>query len=194
MDMLNLGILVVDQEGRIAFANRAADKLLQDHIGRPDCSRADLVRGAESLHRKLSSAIARSERDKGSHVSVLTASDEPLIVLRVTFAGGGPTAATGSVAVLFISNPNAEPDVDLRAIARLYGLTRAETRLLRALLRGRRVSECAVEAGITLNTAKGYLKQLFSKTRTRSQSDLVRTILANPVLHLVSTQTDSKPD
>jgi DNA-binding CsgD family transcriptional regulator len=75
--------------------------------------------------------------------------------------------------------------VDLRPITRLYGLTGAEARLLQALVRGERVGTYAKNAGITLNTAKGYLKQLFSKTQTRRQSDLLRLVLSNPLLRLV---------
>jgi len=33
IDLLNLGILVLDHEGRITFANRAAKKFLQDSGG-----------------------------------------------------------------------------------------------------------------------------------------------------------------
>jgi len=77
------------------------------------------------------------------------------------------------------------PDIDERHVALAYGLTRAETRL-GALLDGKRLGDYAREAGITLFTAKGYLKQIFIKTGVNRQADLVRLILGDPALRLVA--------
>jgi DNA-binding CsgD family transcriptional regulator len=71
-----------------------------------------------------------------------------------------------------------------RHVAQRYGLAPSEARLLLTLIEGRRISDYATEAGITLNTAKEYLKKLFDKTGTSRQADLVRLILADPVLRL----------
>jgi DNA-binding NarL/FixJ family response regulator len=65
----------------------------------------------------------------------------------------------------------------------------ARCRVAHALVGGERVGTYAKQAGITLNTAKGYLKQLFSKTRIRRQFDLLRLVLSNPLLRLVSTRS-----
>jgi len=46
------------------------------------------------------------------------------------------------------------------------------------------LTDHAEGAGITLNTAKTHLKQIFAKTGSRRQSDLIRLILADPVLRL----------
>jgi DNA-binding CsgD family transcriptional regulator len=65
-------------------------------------------------------------------------------------------------------------------------LTPAETRLLRSLLDGKRLADYARDADIGLFTAKGYLKQIFSKTGASRQADLVRLVLADPILRLVA--------
>jgi DNA-binding CsgD family transcriptional regulator len=180
IDLLNLGILVLDVEGRIKFANRAAKALLQDR-GAQDRSQ----RGA-ALDR-IRAATARHEAAEGCF-TLSTANRKSLIVLSVPSHNDDPGTGASS-SILFLDDPTAQPELDLRPITRLYGLTRAETRLLQALARGERVGTYAKAAGITLNTAKGYLKQLFSKTQTRRQSDLLRLVLGTPLLRLVSTRS-----
>jgi DNA-binding CsgD family transcriptional regulator len=186
VDMLNIGVLAVDNEGRVIFANLAAKELLECHnVRRDGASRHPYHRG-ESLQNPLLAAISSRQHDSG-HMSLGTGINKSLIV-KVAPMRGGTTACAGEVAtVLFISDPSAKPSFDLRPVARLYQLTSAEARILDALLRGKRVGEYAKEARITLNTAKGYLKQLFSKTGTSRQSDLMRLVLTNPLLAVVST-------
>jgi DNA-binding CsgD family transcriptional regulator len=179
LDLLNLGILVVNSEGRITFANRAADDLLERRRGRE---------GSESgvALDQIRAAMSCSDSGDGC-VAFSTANRKSLVVLIIPFHDNDPSAGV-STSILFISDPTAEPALDLRPITRLYGLTRAETQLLHALASGERVGVYVKRAGITLNTAKGYLKQLFSKTQTHRQSDLIRLVLGNPLLRLVSAK------
>jgi DNA-binding CsgD family transcriptional regulator len=69
----------------------------------------------------------------------------------------------------------------------LYGLTTAETRLVEAVLRGDRLGDYAEAAGITINTVKTQMKQIFAKTGLNRQADLVRHALADPMIRLASS-------
>lgn len=179
LDLLNLGILVIDREGRTTFANRAAKTLMQDRDGQRKQAEA------AALFDRIRTAAAG--RGSAEDCSTLTGADrKPLIGLIARRRDAGTEASSS---VVFIGDPTVQPPPDLRPIARLYALTRAETRLLDALVRGERVATYAKRAGITLNTAKSYLKQLFGKTRTRRQSDLLRLILGTPLLRLVSARS-----
>ena len=189
IDLLNLGVLVLDREGRIMFANRTARALLQIRAGQSLDSTvgAEISEDDRSLGRRLKTAMSRSEHAAKGRVSPSAASDKSVITLAIR-CGDNDASPAEPAAVMFVSDPAAELEIDLDAVARLYRLTGAETRLLGALLKGGRISDYSRDARITLNTAKGYLKQLFSKTHTTRQSELVRSILANPLLRLVSTQ------
>jgi DNA-binding CsgD family transcriptional regulator len=59
----------------------------------------------------------------------------------------------------------------------LYALTPAEARLATHLSCGRSVEEAAAEMGVTVNTARAYLKRIYSKLGVRRQSELVRRLL-----------------
>jgi pimeloyl-ACP methyl ester carboxylesterase/DNA-binding CsgD family transcriptional regulator len=59
---------------------------------------------------------------------------------------------------------------------RRYGLTAAESRLAAKLLRGLTVTDAATEMGVTTNTARSYLKNIFTKTGARRQADLLRLL------------------
>jgi DNA-binding CsgD family transcriptional regulator len=92
-------------------------------------------------------------------------------------------------AIVFMSEPPGNVHIAEHHVARQYGLTRAETRLLRALVDGERLQHYADGAGITLNTAKTHLKQVFAKTGSKRQADLVRMFVADPVLRLAGFQS-----
>lgn len=59
------------------------------------------------------------------------------------------------------------------ALARLFRLTCAESRVLAHLTNDRRPSEIAAALGVSITTVRSHLKALFAKTGTRRQSELV---------------------
>ncbi|HVZ08845.1 helix-turn-helix transcriptional regulator [Rhodopila sp.] len=55
------------------------------------------------------------------------------------------------------------------------------------MLAGERVREYAGRVGISVNTANTQLKQVFLKTDTNRQAELVRLLLSNPIALLMGT-------
>jgi DNA-binding CsgD family transcriptional regulator len=191
INMLNFGILVVDREARVTFANHFAKDLLQSHscLSVHTHPSANTLQSAGSLNRRLRRAISSREHTADGYLALPAEGDKSLIVLVVPCRSDEIGASGETSSILFVSNPTADPDVDLRPIADLYGLTGAETRLLEAILKGQRVGKYAKHAGITLNTVKGHLNQLFRKTRTNRQSELVLRVLANSAFRVVSARS-----
>lgn len=70
------------------------------------------------------------------------------------------------------------------ALSRLYRLTPAECRLADLLLRGLDVAAVAGRMGITLDTARFMLKNIFVKTETHRQSELIRAMASLPNIAL----------
>jgi DNA-binding CsgD family transcriptional regulator len=185
IDLLDIGIAVVGHDGRIAYANRTAAALLrQRNTLRGDTPAAGQSRPvAAAIDQQIRTAIKRGRDER--YFSLPMADGRSLFLLSVPCGRSDERPRDQAANILFLTEPSRRLLRDLSAIAPHYKLTRAETRLLQALVRGDTIGTYAKRAGITLNTAKGYLKQLFRKTSTARQSNLVRLILANPVLHLV---------
>ena len=62
----------------------------------------------------------------------------------------------------------------------LFGLTQAEVQLAHALAAGKDLDEIALARGCTRNTVRNQLKQVFSKTGTHRQAELVRLLVMLP--------------
>ena len=65
-------------------------------------------------------------------------------------------------------------------LADAYGLTASEARLLGALLDGKRLEDAAAQFGVSLNTVKTHLQNVFRKTDTTRQSELLSLVLTGP--------------
>jgi DNA-binding CsgD family transcriptional regulator len=72
------------------------------------------------------------------------------------------------------ARPLPPPDV----LAQALGLSLSEARLAHALGEGCSLGEAAARLGLTVETARSYSKQIFAKTGTRGQPDLIRRIWA----------------
>jgi DNA-binding CsgD family transcriptional regulator len=59
-----------------------------------------------------------------------------------------------------------------------FGLTPAEARLALHLVSGETLRSAAVKLSVTYETARSRLKNIFNKTKTRRQVELVTLILA----------------
>jgi DNA-binding CsgD family transcriptional regulator len=87
------------------------------------------------------------------------------------------SAAGEAVSVAFIGNPDTGPVTTTEVLEQLYSLTRAEAELVRMLSEGRSLEQVAAARGVTMNTVRSQLKQVFSKTDTKRQGELVRLVL-----------------
>ena len=89
-------------------------------------------------------------------------------------------SADQKLAAMFISDPEQIPVPGIEQIMSLYGLSQSQAIIVRSLAFGMKVDEAANEAGITVSTARTYLKLIFSKTETSRQSELLKLVLSVP--------------
>jgi DNA-binding CsgD family transcriptional regulator len=67
-------------------------------------------------------------------------------------------------------------EIDTKTLVKL-GLTPAETRVAGALFKGDSVEMYAKETGISVNTARWHVKQVYAKTGVKRQTELVQMLL-----------------
>lgn len=83
-------------------------------------------------------------------------------------------------ALVALHDPSSVTDILEERVAALYGLTPAEARLAVSISSGSSVRDYADRNSITENTVRTQLKQVFAKTETSGQVDLVRLLLSGP--------------
>jgi DNA-binding CsgD family transcriptional regulator len=79
---------------------------------------------------------------------------------------------------VFISDPEANRLVPAGRLEAAFDLTAAEARLAALLAAGDDLRSAAAKLRITYGTARARLAQIFQKTETRRQAELVRLLLA----------------
>jgi len=84
-------------------------------------------------------------------------------------------------AIIFISSTKHSPNLCSEALFKLFGLSRAEIRLVSELIRGLSIEETAEHLYLSKHTLRAQLRSIFKKTETRSQSDLIRYLLSSPL-------------
>jgi DNA-binding CsgD family transcriptional regulator len=94
-------------------------------------------------------------------------------------------------ALIFISD--AARNVALRPadLMRLYGLTRAEAKLMSALVGGQSLDDYADATGTGRATVKTHLQQIFQKMDWHRQSDVVRGALASGITQIAAFRNGS---
>jgi DNA-binding CsgD family transcriptional regulator len=190
LECLADGCLLLDAEGRVLFANRAAERILRSGDGLRVRNRllepaaAEDARRLNSEIRQVLKTATGGGQSAGGSVSVGRPSGKPSYSLLVCPAGrtAFPLSGIYAAAAIFVSDPCCGPRPSEPALSRLYGLTRAEARLATALLAGQGLRQAAAELEISVNTAKTHLQRIFEKTGTHRQSELLRVLTAGPAL------------
>jgi DNA-binding CsgD family transcriptional regulator len=188
---LAVGILILSETGKIHYANVVAERLLQAGEGITVTQgrlRAQDSRLNPALDRRIAEAVLTSagrgvasggaillERPHGAPLSLVIS---PLPTSETDLGIAEPAA------LVLINDPDAAIKTPATILARLYRLTPAEAHLLAALVDGETLARYAECQGVKLDTVKFHLKQIFQKTGFSRQADLVRAIVANPIIRL----------
>jgi DNA-binding CsgD family transcriptional regulator len=185
LDRLPHGVLLVSQTGAVLSTNRAADEILRARDGLTSDG-GELRASTIPLTNRLRAAVLAASRT-GAGASIegnvglilprpsgrrpLSITIAPLPSRRVEFA------ADSAAAIIFVSDPDRASATDMKAFRSMFGLTRAESQLVRCLAAGLSLENSAAELGLRLDTVRSRLKVVFQKTNTHRQADLVRLVL-----------------
>jgi len=182
LNLLSLGVIVVDAQARVRFMNRRAEELCAagdglildgDHV-----CRTETAREAARLHQLIRDALASGVG--GAMLVTRTSAKRPLSVLVALLPETAESRDTARTAVLLISDPN---DITLptpEQLASLFDLPPVKARIAHSLSQGYSLSETADLLGITYGTARTYLKDIFIRTATGRQSELIKLIITQP--------------
>lgn len=194
LDLGKVAIFVLDAAAELIFANRAAKAILEHANGlrriNGSIAATDLG-GAVRLQVAVHHVIARQSEPgtlDASHrapvLSLARRGGERPLVCAVLPAGPGRIEPHDPAVVIYALDPQSDVSELVKPMCDVYGLSPVETRLVIHLVSGASLSEAAEIMRIKVQTARTYLKQVFGKTDTNRQVDMVRLMLSSivPVL------------
>lgn len=188
-DRLLLGVVFLDEGGRISYANRSASELIGHAAGfaSPNAVLDDHTRAWRELLTTNAPGALVQAPDDGRPVQVL---DAPL-----EWSERDQLAASRFARAFFIADPKQSSGDLIQVLRELFGLTESETRLTALLLADTPLQDAARRLGITESTARGVLKSIFAKTGTNRQAELLRLLLRGPMGQLRTRDgMDARPE
>jgi DNA-binding CsgD family transcriptional regulator len=192
MERLAFGVILLAADGSAIFVNREGRRILDERDGltlTPAGLTAATARTTVALRHYIKVATL-SRPDHGPRAGGSLSAGRPSMKrplgLLVAPLSANRFAAAGrcSIVAVFVSDPEhvAEP---AEAIVRgMYSLTPTEAVFAVLLASGHSVESAAVSLGIAVHTARTHLKRVFRKTRTQTQSQLVRVLLGATLGHV----------
>jgi DNA-binding CsgD family transcriptional regulator len=182
IDGLAASVFLVDARGRLIHANASGAALLADgdavRLSRNVLIATDAV--ADRSLRETVAAAWTSEAElaeKGVSIPLTGESGQTYAVHVLPLASGARRVAGVShaaVAAIFLHRAVLDIASPVRSVARRFGLTPTETRVLRAVVDYGGVTPIAATLGMSEATVKTHLQRLFKKTETARQVDLVK--------------------
>lgn len=182
--------MVVKADGRIAFCNRASQRLLRQRDGIRLRHDHRLAFSDPNAQRAYDHALARGNGERPGAKSpgeavdfkAARASGKPAYVVRVVPGDGtrGRPRDHPRPATIFVADPAAECRLDAGLLGTVYSMTPAESRLAEALLRGNTLAEFSSFSGLSPSTARTQLLHIFRKTGTSRQALLIKLLMSLP--------------
>jgi DNA-binding CsgD family transcriptional regulator len=180
LNALAVGLVILAADGRIVFANGAADdvfrandglSLLDRRITVSDGPAGGALKKAiryaispgESIECPRRVLVPRPSMRRPYHVTAT-----PLKRTPRPFLGMSPP-----VAVVLIADPERHRPAATEMLRRTYGLTPREAAIAIALAEGSTVRQVADELGMTYETGRTHVRRVLSKTGTCRQAELV---------------------
>lgn len=189
MKTIPLGVIIVNSEGAALATNDVAQAVLDAGEG-IQVTAAGLSIDNNSRRIKVRDVVSQlsapgiPEAERTHLVAASRHSGARPLALLLTAAGTGGVegelAPEAPAAIIYVGDPDRALVFDNARIAKLYGLSRAESRVAALLASGYRLEQAADMLGVAYETVRKHLKQIFSKTGTYRQAELVRILVTGP--------------
>lgn len=192
LNSFGVGFVLIDQNANTVFVNTVALKLLQSGNGlRLDGNRihathlADAVRLRTALEHVTTSGVREAPM-----LAIARSSAPPLTLLALPLEWG-KSEIQSAAAVIYIVEPAVSISAVLEPLCQIYQLTPSETKLTCLLATGKTLGDCAERIKIKEQTARSVLKQIFRKTGTTRQSELIILLFSSIIRISNSTRIEA---
>lgn len=184
LDICPMAIVLLDEHHRLMHANLRARVLDEagDGVG---LSSAGITLKHHEDHKRLQSliALAVSQADEvgcwGGAMTARRCFGKRDYQLQVIPLVGEPHSLSSSrpVVCITIKDPDEQSKLSQQQLQEIFGMTRGEALLAVSLAQGNRLKVTAEQLGITYGTARARLADIFQKTHTSRQGELIALVL-----------------
>lgn len=180
-DKFLIGVAILDATGAVRLLNKEAERMLAEDDG---LSMQDgFVRGvSDRQNSRLQDCVQAAFREEVADEIIAfprLSGRRPYLALVPSQRPAGEEEP--DAVVLLLIDTDRRSKVSGETLVRLYGLTPSETRVALLLIDGKRLDQIAEELDVAQTTVVFHLKNLFRKTDTHRQADLVRVLLSVPL-------------
>jgi DNA-binding CsgD family transcriptional regulator len=188
LDRIVGGVVLLDERGDTLVTNRSADRILAENDGLvldrggPRAATREQTGELRRLVAEASDTRAGKGEKAAAVLRLVRPSGRP--ALEAVVAPICPESSSlfheRATAAIFVSESGAQSERPVARLRRIYGLTPAAAEVASRLVQGMRLPAISEDLGISIHTVRGHLKQLFARTGTHRQAELIRVLLAGP--------------
>jgi DNA-binding CsgD family transcriptional regulator/PAS domain-containing protein len=180
LEHLPQAVALLDHAGHVLYANGRAEALFRLGAG-PIVVNRRLTAADPHDAARIKDALGKCARGEGACVKLENpAQGKTWAASFIPLRAYAPQSEPAARILLLITSPDQPPTQGLPHFAQLYRLTPAETRVLQHLLEQQSTQDIAAALKISVKTLRIHLSNLFSKTGTANQRELVRFFLSHP--------------
>jgi DNA-binding CsgD family transcriptional regulator len=198
LDALDFGVMVLQADMRVRYANRWAEALLQSDT-RLSLEDGKLTAHEAALGATLTGLLTRAVRPNDSlgsdHAAPghaagswmhVTSSGQAVPLIVMPLASRPPVESPWQLpfALLLMGNSASRSMLDAAMLATLFGLSRKEGIVAARLAAGETVAEIAAREVLSPHTVRVHLRDILRKTGTHRQAELVRLLHLLPGVDL----------
>jgi DNA-binding CsgD family transcriptional regulator/PAS domain-containing protein len=185
---LEIGVVLLDGDGRVLFSNRSAAEILRSADGLSavaDRLVASAAGDQATLARMVFDVTRTGQRRglaAGGALLLARPSGKRALSLLLAPLGDNPfqLGTRVPVAMVFLSDPDRARSGTLHIVAQHYRLTAREAAVAGLVASGAALPAVADALGVTLSTARTHLYRVFDKVGVRRQTELVKLLLTEP--------------
>ena len=177
LDRMRYGGVILNGSGKVTRLNAAAEQYLSKYTSAASAT-ANNPDWTRLLRRLIGAGKGHTGGEAALWVTIVDAGAPKLILYsrRISNAEEGALTVITLVDLAEPLLPSAE------TLQKLFGLTSAEARLAREIARGLSPGEAAEALGVKMATVRSQMAQIFAKTGTKRQGELVALLTRLAIL------------
>ncbi len=187
-DYVSFGIILLNDTAEVCLANRAAVQMAQTVPGLMNDTQFAWGnhRRMAALRDAIGGVLAQRGHSDEAYACVSIPRDHDrrdllCMIYALPDTRGGVQSTDDYAAMLIISDPAHRHSLAPKMLESLFGLTPTEAQIATAFARGSSTGDIARDFNISTTTVAFHKRNLFDKTQTRRQADLVALLLSLPV-------------